>query len=840
MLIVHYYRYDQDYSGWDIWLWEKGEEGAAYRFNAFSSIHIGSDSKIAEARIDISSFRKKEAGLLIRRGGWHDRDVSADRLFTLLPPGTDGNNHLYLYQNDPEVYLTNDPQHYTPSFETAIFQSFNEIFLRLQVASGQNLSESPFRVFENGREIPVKEIIPLRGAMDFVINLEGAMTPGYTYTVAREGYRTGAVAYGFIYDTDAFESRFTYEGQDLGAAWTKEATAFKLWAPTAARAYVNLYQKGDGPCLIDQKPMWKDIQGTWSLLVYGDLNGMYYTYTAETEGRLVEAADPYALASGVNGKRSMVIHMEEASPEGWASVGHIPLMTPTDAVLYEVHVRDATIHPASGIMNKGKFMGLTCENTVSPEGCKTGLAHFKELGITHVHFMPVADFFTVDETKIPQEEYNWGYDPVHYNVPEGSYATDPYDGFVRIKELKAMIKALKQSGIGVVLDVVYNHTYFSFKSDFHKLVPGYYHRTNRMGKFGDGSGCGNETASERPMVRHFMLESLRRWVRHYKVDGFRFDLMGLHDVDTMKAIRSELDNLCPSLLLYGEGWTGGPSLLDGQLQAAKGNASKLPRIGFFNDLTRDAIKGHNFHGSDPGFITGGTGRTEGVKFGIAGAIAHPGVDYGKIAHDGYPWAAQPWNCVNYAASHDNLTLCDKLLASRPGLEPAEYEQLVKLASAIVLTSQGIPFMPLGTDFMRSKKGHHNSYNAPDSVNQVDWSEKARHLNVFEYHKGLIQLRKRHPAFRMSQAEDIRKNLFFEYTSDTAIAYSLNNHAGGDSWHTLFVAFNAEDKEITLSLPFKGEWHMVVNHKKAGTDILETLTGASAVLPPRSALVLYAE
>jgi pullulanase len=579
-------------------------------------------------------------------------------------------------------------------------------------------------------------------------------------------------------------------------------------------------------------------KGVWTSRIPGDLSGIYYTYSTIVMGRIYEAADPYARSSGVNGLRSMVLDHSRSDPHGWDSISHTILKNPTDAVLYEVHIRDMTIHQSSGIVNRGKFLGLSEHDTRSPENLPTGLSHLSELGITHVHLMPVYDFFTVDESKLLNNQYNWGYDPINLNVPEGSYSSDPNNGYIRVKEFKQMIKAIKESGIGVIMDVVYNHTYKTLDSDFNKLVPGYYYRKDRSGNYSNGSGCGNELASDRAMVRHFIVNSVKRWAKDYKIDGFRFDLMGLHDIDTMNEVRTELDKISPSILIYGEGWTGGASVLSGNDAATKVNASKLNRIGFFNDNTRDAIKGDAFHQKETGFISGNIRSKESVKFGIAGAVNHPGVDYKKVNYTGFAWASYPWHCVNYAASHDNLTLYDKLKISRPDLEEADYMRLVNLAAAIVLTSQGIPFLMLGTDMMRSKKGEHNSYNLPDDINQIDWSLKFRYQQVFNYHKGLILLRKEHPAFRMVLPDEIRKNLIFYSTPDWVITFSLGNHANNDDWNTIFVAFNAGMNIETVALPYEAQWNVVADENKAGLDILRTITGNSVELPARSAMVLY--
>lgn len=838
MLRIHYYRYDQDYTGWDLWVWEKGREGSPHMFH-YQEYLNGDVQKAAKvAEIDLSAFEGRELGVIVRRGGWHERDLYVDRYFTLPDKSVGSSFDIYLVQDTTDVFASESQLCLSPGFETAIFENFREIFIRLQASSPFSHELEPFQVFEDGLEIPVRHVTGTRGNREFIISLERDMIPGCTYMIYKPGFRMGAVAYGMIYDTPEFERMFNYEGDDLGCTWSPEASIFKVWAPTASAMFINLYDTGAGPTLKEVYEMSREDKGVWTLRIVGDLSGLYYTYSVMVMGRTLEAADPYARSSGVNGRRSMVTDVVRTLPQGWESLTHYHLENPTDTVLYEVNVRDITIHENSGALNRGKYLGLTEKDTRSSENMPTGLSHLSDLGITHVHLMPVFDFFTVDETKPLDHQYNWGYDPTNYNVPEGSYASSPYEGYARVKELKEMIKAIKSQGMGVVMDVVYNHTFKSADSDFNKLVPGYYYRTDRFGNFSNGSGCGNETASERAMVRSFMISSVKRWAGEYKIDGFRFDLMALHDIDTMNEIRMELDKIDPSILLYGEGWTGGHSLLNSCDAAFKTNAPKLNRIAFFNDNSRDAIKGDAFHAHEIGFISGSTRCKEGVKFGVVGAVYHHGVDYTKVNYSGFAWASYAWHCVNYTASHDNLTLYDKLLASRSDLSEKDHERIVNLAAAIVLTSQGIPFFMLGTDMMRSKKGEHNSYCSLDDINCIDWSLKARHNQVFNYHKGLIALRKAHPAFRMVLAEEIRRNLTFYPTKDWVVTFSLNNQANKDPWHTIFVAYNAGMGPETVSLPENGTWHMVVDENKAGVDIIRTITGYEITLPERSAMVLF--
>jgi pullulanase len=495
----------------------------------------------------------------------------------------------------------------------------------------------------------------------------------------------------------------------------------------------------------------------------------------------------------------------KTNPEGWENDQSPKLKSFTNAVIYETHVRDFSISESSGIQHKGKFLGFTEEGTQSPQGLPTGLSHLKELGITHVHLLPVNDFFTVDEEK-PLEKYNWGYDPLHYNSLEGSYATNSYDGTTRIKEFKKLVQALHAAGIGVVLDVVYNHTYFAKESVFNQTVPGYFYRQKPDGSFANASGCGNELATERTMVRKYIINSLKYWAEEFHIDGFRFDLMGIYDLETMKIIREEL----PGLLLYGEGWAADQSPMPEEHRAVKANLSKLPGIAAFNDDFRDALKGNHSSKKTKGFVSGLDLREEAVKFGVVAALHHPQIVYDYVETSKQPWGTQPEQCVNYASCHDNYTLWDKLKSSSPKSSDEEMRKMVKLAGALVLTSQGIPFLHSGMEFCRTKGGNPNSFKSPDTVNQIDWSRKKEYYDVFEYYRNLIQLRKNHPAFRMTDARQIQEYIHFcaEYKIGV-VSYCIDGAEVGDSWKNIVMLFNGSKKEVLHPLP-DGTYQVVVN------------------------------
>lgn len=636
----------------------------------------------------------------------------------------------------------------------------------------------------------------------------------------------------------AFARKYHYAGKDLGMRYQPKATTFRVWSPMASQVELLLFRTGHGEESPRVLPMKRDQQGTWFLSVAGDLKNQYYRYRLTHPGQPspVEAVDPYAVATGANGNRAMVVDLRETDPSGWSDDAKPPFAHATDAVIYEVHVRDFTIHATSGSKRPGTYVGLADKRTRGPDGVRTGLDHLRELGVTHVHLLPIADFASVDETR-KTGQYNWGYDPKNYNVPEGWYATDATDGRIRVREFKQMVQALHKAGLRVVLDVVYNHTYHGTDSHFNHLAPGYYYRQNAEGGFSNGSGCGNETASERFMVRKMMVDSLVHWAREYHVDGFRFDLMGLHDLDTMKLIRRELDKVDRSILLYGEGWTGGDSPLPYEQRAMKTNVGRLPRIAAFNDTLRDAIKGHVAEHKQGGFVQGVPGMESRLKTGITASVRHGQIAYPKGDLWSGAWAREPHHTVSYVSCHDNHTLWDKLLITTPGLTTAERIALYKLSAAIVMTSQGIAFLHAGEELLRTKKGHENSYNLPDAINAIDWKRKVAHREVFDYYRGLIALRKAHPALRMTNAAAIRKNLaFLPMPAEHMVGYCINGTEVGDSAEWLVVLFNANAAAQTVDLPESG-WKVVVDATRAGTKTLRTLKGSRVEIAPRSALVL---
>lgn len=632
-----------------------------------------------------------------------------------------------------------------------------------------------------------------------------------------------------------------YTGNDLGAVYSPKMTRFKVWAPEAESVKLNLYKQGEGDNLIEQHVMKKSTNGTYIFEKQGDCNGIYYTYTVVNHGEEQEAVDPYTKAAGVNGQRGMVINLAKTNPQGFELDGYRNPEHITDAIIYEGSVRDFTMDESSGVFHNGKFLGLTEANTTNHFGEATALDYISGLGVTHVQILPAFDFETVDE-KNQKAQYNWGYDPDNYNVPEGSYAVSPYDGAVRIQEMKQMVLALHSRGIGVIMDVVFNHTYRRDDSNLQKIVPGYYYRNDETG-YTNGSGCGNEVASDRPMVQKLIVDSLIYWAKEYHIDGFRFDLMGVLDIDTMNVIAERLKEIRPDIYLYGEGWNGGPSSLAEEKRAFKASAKKMPGIGMFNDDIRDTIKGSVFYDDHLGFVNGGTHLENALRYGITGAVAHPQVDYD--AYGSKPWAKEPGQSINYVSCHDNYTLWDKLSVSCPEASEEKKKAMNRLCAAIVFTSQGVPFIQAGEEFLRSKplpekKGFaENSYNMPDAVNSIKWDNIHEYPDMIAYYKGLMALRKAHPVFRMQSEAEMTQNLcFLSDTPENVVAYLLKGKGADDTPENILVIFNGNDKEILYNLP-EGKWKILVDDKTAGADGKKNISEKVDV-EPLSALVLEKE
>ena len=632
-------------------------------------------------------------------------------------------------------------------------------------------------------------------------------------------------------DYDSYDNYPVVEGDWEEMVYTPEATQFALWAPTAEEVNLKLYTKGVGGEPTQTLPMKAAEDGLWRTSVDGDLNGQFYTFDVKVKGNwLGDTPGVWAKAVGVNGNRGAIIDLKATDPEGWEQDVRPELKSFADIVLYEMHHRDFSIDSLSGITHRGKFLALTEEGTKTVRGQKTGIDHLKELGVTHVHILPSFDYSSVDETKLDTPQYNWGYDPKNYNVPDGSYSTDPYTPDVRIREFKQMVMALHEAGIRVVMDVVYNHTAITDGGNFERTVPGYFYRQNPEGGFANASACGNETASERAMVRKFMVESVKYWVEEYHVDGFRFDLMGIHDLETMRAIRKALDEIDPTIYIYGEGWAAGAPQLPMDSLAMKNNIDRLSRIAAFSDEFRDSLRGPFANDAQGAFLAGYKGHEAGIRFGIAGGVEHPQVN-GEGGHK-VPkfWALQPTQFISYVSCHDDMCLADRLKATMPDASVNVRKDLHKLALTAVLTSQGVPFIFAGDEVMRDKQGVHNSFNSPDEINAIRWELKKQNRDIFDYVSGLIAMRRAHPAFRMGDADAVRKYLeFLPVTEDNVVAFRLKGQPNGDAWTDITVILNARDRAVSVVCR-----DGLINPDKG----LGTVQGGKVNVGARSALILH--
>ena len=614
--------------------------------------------------------------------------------------------------------------------------------------------------------------------------------------------------------------------------YTPQETTFKLFAPNdAKKVCLRLYKDGQTKKAQKTVKMVRTDNELWTATVKGDLKGCFYTFDM---GR-GECAGVFAKAVGVNGQRGAIIDWATTNPAGWERDVRPVIKSPVDLVIYEMHHRDFSI-ARDGAQYKGKFMALT-----EP----WAIQHLTELGVNAIHILPSYDYGSVDETRLNEPQYNWGYDPVNYNVPEGGYSTNPYDPACRILEFKEMVQALHKAGIRVILDVVYNHTYDIDHSNFQRTYPDYYYRKNPDGTYSNGSGCGNETASDKPMMRRFMLESVKYWINEYHIDGFRFDLMGIHDIETMNQIRQAVDEIDPSIFIYGEGWSAGSCAIPGEQLGVKANVPKMPGIAAFSDEIRDALRGPFTDDTKPGWLGGAPDLTESLKFGIVGAIRHPQVDMSKVNYSKEPWALEPTQMISYVSCHDDMCLVDRLCASvlnaqRSALNAQQIAELIRLdqlAQTVVFTSQGVPFLLSGEELMRDKKGVHNSYESPDSINQFNWENKAKYPQLFGYYKNLIALRKHHPAFRLGSADLVRKHLEFLKAPKDVVAFQLKNYAGRDDWRNIIVVLNASKAEQTVSVPQR-KYTVVCRDGVINEQGLASFDANQVKVSPQTALIIH--
>ena len=633
--------------------------------------------------------------------------------------------------------------------------------------------------------------------------------------------------YGIITLMATFLFTLTAQAQNVfnEVSYSPRQTTFKLNAPK--KPTLRIYEAGRGGNAIKKIKMKQTAENVWEATVSGDLKGKFYTFDI---GR-GETPGVFAKAVGINGHRGAIIDMQTTNPSGWNSDHRLALKSPADLIIYEMHHRDFSIDPSSGLVNKGKFLALTEQKAIR---------HLEELGINAVHILPSFDFASIDEANTTTPQYNWGYDPQNYNVPEGSYSFDAEQPTRRILEFKQMVQALHKAGIRIILDVVYNHTFDIKGGNFDRTFPMAYYRYTADGKPSNGSGCGNETASEKPLMRQFMLESMKYWADEYHIDGFRVDLMGIHDIETMNLIRKELSSIDPNIFIYGEGWTAGTCAYPTEKLALKAHIKQMPGIAAFSDEIRDALRGPFSDEKQASFLGGIPGFEESIKAGIAGMIAHPQVDYTKVNYTKEPWANEPTQMIAYVSCHDDMCLVDRLKASIPeaAYDMEEVIRLDQLAQTVVFTSQGIPFMLSGEEMLRDKKGVHNSFNSPDEINHLDWNNLKKYPQVFAYYKGLIQMRKSHPAFRLGSAELVRKHLEFLPTQqDCLVAFRLKNHAGGDKWNNIYVVLNGNTDLQSVNIP-KGKYTIVANNGVINEAGIGEMEGGEVMIDAQTALILH--
>lgn len=811
-ITIHYQEAAGNEKDWDLWVWAENLDGHVQPFT-------GEDEFGKVARFTLDGTHER-VGFIVRTDAW-EKD-GGDRWIEQFE---DGKAEVWVMSGDEEVYYSE------PSNEPAIKKASMDDFDEITVATNSPLDIKDAEIELSGADI--KEVIPADGdsfeTNKFKIKTKARLDVRGTYEVKIEGYGEQRVELGSVVRTKEFDRLYYYDGDDLGNTYSRHSTKFRLWAPTAQEAKLVVYKKWDDKTG-KEITMKKGEKGTWTAKLHGNHDGLLYTYKVKIGDKWNEAVDPYVRAASVNGVKGAVINLSKTDPKGWAKHKKPKLSNPEDSIIYELHVRDLSIQPESGIKQKGKFLGVTEPGTKGPNGLPTGLDHIKSLGVTHVQFLPIYDYKTVDETKLDQAQYNWGYDPQNFNVPEGSYSTNPYDPAVRIKELKQMVQTLHGEGLRVVMDVVYNHMFDAAESNFHKLVPGYYYRYNEDGTLANGTGVGNDTASERKMMQKFIIDSSTYWAREYKLDGFRFDLMGIHDVETMNLVRKELKRIDPTFIVHGEGWDLNTPLAADQ-KANQKNAEKMPGIAHFNDDIRDGLKGSVFLDQDNGFINGKANMEERIKKGITA-----GLDYDRSLST----YRDPEQVLTYVEAHDNHTLWDKLELTNPNASYEEKKQRHKLASSIILTSQGISFLHAGQEFMRTKYGDHNSYKSPDSINQMDWKRNAEFSHEVDYMRGLIELRKQNAAFRMTTASDIKEDIRFMDAPANMIAYTIDQRGKRKQEAQFFIAHNANNSAVEFTLPDKASWKVLVDGEQASAKPLYTIKGNQLVVPALSTVVLQRE
>ena len=819
---LHYNRPDGNYANWSVWFW--APTGVAVDF-AEENGEMVATYQVEEGATNV--------GYIVRLGEWEQKDVDKDQ-FIDVAAYKSGTLHVYVESGVEGHKIVEDSDVVMGTKITAAAYDQDKNQVDVTIVNPKAGVEEAIVVKSKAGEAAIESVT---GTVDgitgkYVVKLKDKLDLAQKYQVAYEGEEF-SVTMPDWYSTDEFESQYTYTGNDLGSTWTKEATSFRLWAPTADSVKVLIYGGGSksNTQLLETVDMTADVNGTWVAKIDGDWNGKFYVYQVTIDGQKTEACDPYAKATGVNGDRAMIIDLESTNPEGWdKDTNPNADLTINDAIIYELHIRDLGTDESSGIENVGKFLSLTEHGTTTPGGVKTGIDHIKELGITHLHILPMYDYGSVDE--MSSDQFNWGYDPKNYNVPEGSYSTDPYDGAVRVNEAKQMVQSLHNDGISVIMDVVYNHVYDAGAFCFNQIVPGYFSRINANGSYSNGSGCGNDTASERAMVKKYIVDSVVYWADEYHIDGFRFDLVGLIDTETINEIMEEVHKIRPDVIFYGEGWTMSTDVTkEGYDMTTQTNSQKVPGFSFFNDTLRDALKGSVFENTATGYVSGAVGNKDTIADCFLGLAR---------------WCKTPAQTINYASCHDNNTLWDRLQASRTDASQEDLIKMNNLTAAIYMLAQGTPFIHAGEEMLRTKVNedgsfNHNSYNASDEVNSIKWDtlEDATYMDVVDYYKGLISFRKEHAALRMTTAEDVAAHITtMKDLPDEVNGFVITGGMEGEKADAICVIFNPNAEEAKVALP-EGNWNIYINGEDAGTEKLGSASGEVTV-GAISAMVLVQE
>lgn len=804
----------------DIWIWWDGKEGSG---NLMHKCAYG-----AKVIVNVPE-EVTQVGFIVRTGcsdpggsSWGNatKDYDSDRFAIITGKVTE----IYLKSGDANQYTSTDggiTLNQIKSFTTANLVSLTKVKYVVS-PSTRITSLDQIKLYEGDKEIRIASLSSLNNKVTTgTITLETELDIAKEYTLSIEGYGEKKVMPIDYFSSNEFNDKYGYDGW-LGNKIEGDSTEFRVWAPTASKVKLNLFETGDGGKAYKVLDMELGEKGVWSIVVPKVGHGVYYTYSVTTSVGEQEAVDPYAKSAGVNGNRGMVLDLSLTNPTGWGNVDYIDSVKRyTDAVIWEIHVRDFS-NKISASNYKGKYLAFTETGLKNSHGISVGVDYIKDLGITHIQLMPAYDYATVDESN-PESGFNWGYDPKNYNVPEGSYSTNPYDGTIRVNEFKQMVQALHNQGIGVIMDVVYNHTYDA-NSSLNKIVPYYYYRYTSAGVNTSASGCGNDTASERYMYRRYMIDSVTYWAQEYKIDGFRFDLMGLHDLTTMEEIEKALHAINPNAIIYGEGWTMG-STTDGSLQANQTNISFIESsegasggVGVFNDVIRDGLKGSVFESSSQGYINGDpTKNINAIKFAMNGGTSGAG------------WSVKDAGIINYMSCHDNLSLWDKLAIANPDDSIEDRVKMNKLGVAIIMASRGTPLMQAGEEMLRSKQGDENSYKSSDEINNIDWellSPDSIQYLTSRYYKGLIEMRKSVGLFTSME----KTNCVFNV--DRSSGFMDITITGGDN--SALVILNPSMEAVSFTV--RGEWNLLVDGNNAGSESLRKVSGEISV-PALTALIL---